>query len=175
MRDELARLRLNGRATDSQFAQNPLPVVRAMGLALAEFHREPVRGHEGQRTAAEVALALDHLRSGGLGPDPFARIRPATLIAELENGPPIGRPLVRTHGAPVVGAVVLTDSVATWDGPDAIGHDPAERDLAIVLRSIAETFASEATAAFLDAYEYAGGSEPHGPTLDWYGLVAAFR
>lgn len=168
---------LNGRATDSQFAQNPLPIARAMGNALGQLHSSKPPVGLVSRTAEEVdnALgALERLDEGESPPAPFGRVRIETLRAMLETIPD-GRPLVPTHGAPIVSAAVLTDSVVTFDSLDAEGLDPAERDLAIVIRSISETFTSEVSATFLEGYLEGGGALPHGPTLDWYGLVAAFR
>ena len=80
-----------------------------------------------------------------------------------------------THGAPVVASIELRGGEAFFDEAGSGGLDPAERDLAIALRSIAETFAPEATVSFLDAYEAAGGVTPQAATLDWYAVVAAFR
>lgn len=168
---------LNGRGDDSQFAQNPLPVAHAMGVALGGMHSaDPPSGLE-PRTPAEVNEALDklaHLGDRENPPAPFARVRPSAIEASLKT-PPTDRPLVATHGAPVVSAVLLTDSVVTFDALDVQGLDPAERDLAIVFRSISETFTSEVSATFLEGYLEGGGELPHAPTLDWYALVAAFR
>jgi aminoglycoside phosphotransferase len=172
--DELERLHLSGRATDAQFAQNPLPVARAMGRALATLHcSNPPDGLAG-RTDTEADAALEAVRRGDLPPAPFDRVKPETLTAMLDNRPDMSK-AVLTHGAPIVSAVVLVDSVATFEPAGTEGLDPAERDLAIVIRSIAETFTSEVAATFIEGYEEAGGTLPHGPTLDWYGVVAAFR
>lgn len=165
---------MNGRATDAQFAQNPLPIARAMGEALGRFHGAPIPDGLGDRTGAEVDLALRTIRSGALPPEPFSRIRHETLIDVLSERPTTGQPVV-THGAPIVGSVVLVDGVATFEGDQTLGLDPAERDLAIAIRSIAETFTSEVAATFLEGYVDVGGALPHGPALDWYGVVAAFR
>ncbi len=168
---------LNGRADDSQFAQNPLPVARAMGEAMGVLHSTPPSGELARRTPIEVQEALDalaQLSADEVPPAPFARVRPSALVALLEN-PPGGRPCVVTHGAPVVSSVVLTDSVATFEPAGTEGFDPPERDLAIVFRSITETFTSEVSATFLEGYLEGGGALPHGPTLDWYAAVAAFR
>ncbi len=172
-----AAVLLNGRATESQFAQNPLPVAHAMGVTLGALHTcEPAAGLV-SRTTNEVQAALkalDGLGDGESPPQPFARVR-VSVLKEALNNPPKDRPLVMTHGAPVVNAAVLVDSIATFDDAGASGLDPAERDLAIVLRSITETFTSEVSATFIEGYLEGGGQLPHGPTLDWYGLVAAFR
>lgn len=168
---------VNGRANDSQFAQNPLPVTHAMGVALGVLHcSEPPEGLT-SRTADEVQAALDILGGYGQGdtpPPPFARVRVETLHDMLTT-PPVDRPLVLTHGAPVVAAAGIVDSVVHFDDAGTSGLDPAERDLAIVIRSISEEFTSEVAATFLEGYLEGGGELPHGPTLDWYGLVAAFR
>ena len=169
--------RVNGRASDSQFAQNPLPISHAMGLSLGSLHTSGATDGLLSRTGIEVEQAqgvLAQFRNGDNPPSPFARVRPAVL-SEMLASPPLGRPLVATHGAPVVDAAVVVDSVVTFESAGTEGLDPAERDLAIVFRSISETFTSEVCAAFLDGYLEAGGELPHGPTLDWYGLVAAFR
>ena len=171
---DLVRLRLNGVATDAQFAQSPIPVIQSMGHAMAELHAEPV-GALTPATPGEVAAALAHLDRGDPLPPPFTRVRPETLRHMLEVAPPDPGPAVRTHGAPIAANAQLVDSRTIWTDANAWGSDPAERDLAIVLRSLAETFAAEATMAFLDAYVESGGRLPDGPTLDWYGLVAAFR
>lgn len=171
---EVVRLGLNGRATDSQFAQNPLPVLTSMGVALAQHHQRSIAGLK-SKTTTEVEAALRSIESGIPLPYPFDRARPETIVRTLEAGPPAARPSVCCHGSPVVSCAILTDSVTSFEGSDGAGADPAERDLAIVLRSIAETFAPEASRTFLDAYELGGGALPDGPTLDWYGLVAAFR
>lgn len=168
--------RVNGRASDSQFAQNPLPIAHAMGLSLAAFHLGDTEGLEPQ-TAQEVdhgLAALAELGDSGIPPTPYARVR-VTVLTEMLESPPLERPLVRTHGAPVVDSAVVVDSVVTFESAGTEGLDPAERDLAIVFRSISETFTSEVCTAFLDGYLEGGGELPHGPTLDWYAVVAAFR
>ena len=172
--DELEGLRLNGRATDAQFAQNPLPVARAMGRALAVLHLSIPSADLPARTPTEADAALASVARGELPPAPFDRVRPETLNTMLANRPDATN-AVLTHGSPVVSAAVLTNSVVTFEPAGTEGFDPAERDLAIAIRSIAETFTSEVAATFIEGYEEAGGSLPHGPTLDWYGVVAAFR
>jgi len=172
---DLVRLRLNGTATDSQFAQNPIPVIQSMGHALAELHGEPVDPGLPSATPDEVAGALAHLERGDVPPAPFTRVSPDTLRTMLATAPTPAGPPVRTHGSPIASLAQLTDSRTTFVDAATWGRDPAERDLAIVLRSLAETFAAEATLAFLDAYVESGGQMPDGPTLDWYGLLAAFR
>lgn len=174
MPDELRRLRLNGRADEAQFAQNPLPIARAMGRALGALHTSSPPAGLGSATDGEATQALEAVRAGGAFPEPYARVRAETLEAILLNRPE-GRPLVPTHGAPIVSYAVLTDSIVTFDDTNTSGLDPAERDLAIVIRSIAETFTSEVASTFLDGYLESGGELPHGPTLDWYSVVAAFR
>ncbi len=167
---------VNGRASDSQFAQNPLPIANAMGLSLGRLHREPVTGLV-SKTQAEVDSAiavLDDLGAGERPPAPFGQVRPHILRTMLET-PPVDRPLVRTHGSPIVAAAVVIDSVVIFESAETEGLDPPERDLAIVFRSIAETFTAEVCTAFLDGYLEEGGALPHALTLDWYALVAAFR
>ena len=172
--DELERLRLNGRATDAQFAQNPLPVARAMGRALALVHTsEPAEGLS-ERTDSEAASALALVNRGELPPAPFDRVKPDTLRQMLTNRPDRSA-AVSTHGSPIVSSAVLVDSIVTFESAGTEGLDPAERDLSIAIRSIAETFTSEVAATFIEGYVEAGGELPHGPTLDWYGVVAAFR
>jgi len=172
--DELVRLRLNGRATDAKFAQNPLPIARAMGRALGELHGSEPDAFLGSRTNAEASAALAIVESGAAFPEPFSRVKAETLTELLKNQPQRSR-LVPTHGAPVVRGAVLTNSVVVFDDAGTQGLDPAERDLAIAIRSVAETFTSEVAATLLDGYLERGGELPHGPTLDWYGVVAAFR
>jgi len=174
LQDELLQLRLNGRANDAQFAQNPLPVARAMGRALGVLHGSSAPDDLEPRTDSEARAALAVVRSGATPPSPFSRVRHETLSAMLENRPS-DLPWVLTHGAPIVNAAVLVDSVVTFEETGTWGLDPAERDLAIAIRSIAETFTSEVAATFLEGYVEEGGRLPHGPTLDWYGVVAAFR
>ncbi len=174
MPDDLRKLRLNGRATDSQFAQNPLPVARAMGRALGLFHQATAASTLTSRTDEEATTALAVVESTEVYPAPFSRVRRETLAALLKNRPE-GLRLVPTHGSPVVSAAVLTDSVVVFDDAGTTGLDPAERDLAIAIRSVAETFTSEVAATLLDGYVEVGGELPHGPTLDWYGVLAAFR
>ena len=168
---------LNGRADESQFAQNPLPIAHAMGHALGLLHTSEPPVDLTARTPIEVEAALDAIEKLGDGeapPAPFSRVRPAALVALLQD-PPANRPVVVTHGAPIVSAAVLTDSVASFDPMGTDGLDPPERDLAIAFRSITETFTSEVSATFLEGYLEGGGALPHGPTLDWYAAVAAFR
>lgn len=168
---------LNGRANESQFAQNPLPVAHAMGVALGVLHSSPPPADLTGRTEAEARSALEALTSYGpndVPPAPFERVRVSILRDTLSN-PPVDRPVVPTHGAPIVSAAVLTDSVVEFDPAGTEGLDPAERDLAIVIRSISEEFTGEVAATFLEGYLEGGGQLPHGPTLDWFGLVAAFR
>ena len=168
---------LNGRADDAQFAQNPLPVVHAMGLALGALHVSAPVADLSPLTPAEVdaaLAALDALGPEETPPHPFGRVRVTTLEETLRAAPK-DRPLVPTHGAPIVSAAVLVDSVVTYEPAGCEGLDPAERDLAIVIRSLSETFTSEVSRTFLDGYLEAGGELPHGPTLDWYAVVAAFR
>jgi hypothetical protein len=169
---DLDRLRLNGRATEPQFAQNPLPVVEAMGYAMAEHHGGSTEGLAAQ-TPAEVEAALELAASDPM-PHPYTWATGDTVRAMLRAGVPADLPALRTHGAPIVANAVLVDSVVTFEDGE-LGADPAERDLAIALRSIAETFSPEATRTFLDAYEDAGGQLPNAEALDWYALLAAFR
>ncbi len=171
---ELVRLRLTGTATDSQFAQNPIPVIQSMGHGMAELHASDAP-ELSPATPTEVAAALAALDSGTPAPAPFGRVSHETLRSMLENVPDsMGAP-VRTHGSPIASLARLENSHTTFDDVGTWGWDPPERDLAIVFRSLAETFAAEATLAFLDAYVDSGGRLPDGPTLDWYGLIAAFR
>lgn len=168
---------LNGRADEAQFAQNPLPVAHAMGVGLGSLHTSEPPTDLPSRTPIEVDGALRVLET--LGPDeqpphPFGRVRVSTLQETLA-AVPAQRPLVVTHGAPIVSAAVLVDSIVTFEDAGCAGLDPAERDLAIVIRSLSETFTSEVSRTFLDGYLEAGGELPHAPTLDWYALVAAFR
>ncbi len=145
-----------------------------MGRALATLHlTEPPVGLTG-RTNDEALAAVAMVERGELPPAPFDRVRPETLRSMLANRPDLST-AVLTHGAPIVSAAVLVDSVVTFEPAGTAGLDPAERDLSIAIRSIAETFTSEVAATFLDGYVEAGGALPHGPTLDWYGVVAAFR
>lgn len=174
MPDELERLGLNGRATDSQFAQNPLPVAQAMGRALAALHQQPRPDGLEARSPAEVANVRAVVTEGGPFPSPFTRVS-AKAILETVDAPPAGLPPVVTHGSPIVESVVLVDSVATFESAGTEGFDPPERDLAIVIRSLAETFAPEVARTFIEGYEEAGGQLPAAPLLDWYGLIAAFR
>lgn len=172
--DDLTRLNLNGRATESQFAQNPLPVVEAMGYGLAAVHLAPVPDGLAGRTATEAAAVREYLDTGATPPSPFARVSAAALLEMLDN-PPEASARVLTHGAPIVDAAVLASSAATFDSAGAEGFDPPERDLAIIIRSISETFTSEVSRTFLEAYRSGGGTAPSGPALDWYALLAAFR
>lgn len=168
--------RVNGRASDSQFAQNPLPLVHAMGLSLAALHVGNTDGLV-PKTPTEVDGGLSFLAALGdteRPPAPYGRVRPSVLKEMLET-PPTERRLVATHGAPIVDAAVVVDSVVVFESAGTEGLDPAERDLAIIIRSISETFTSEVCTAFLDGYLEGGGEMPHGPTLDWYALLAAFR
>lgn len=174
MPDERERLGLNGRATDSQFAQNPLPVVEAMGRALALLHQQPLPDGLEPRTPAEVANVREVVASGGTFPSPFARVSGEAIVAMLD-APPMATSSVVTHGAPIVESVVLVDSVATFESAKTEGFDPPERDLSIVVRSLAETFAPESARTFIESYEQAGGVLPSAQTLDWYALLAAFR
>ena len=64
-------LPVNGRATDSQFAQNPLPLAHAMGVALAELHGQRPAEELVPQTAAEVEGALNFL--DGLDHDETSR------------------------------------------------------------------------------------------------------
>lgn len=144
-----------------------------MGYALAEVHG---RSNEElpPRTQAEVDSALKAAATEPM-PHPYTWASGDTVRAMLSEGVPGDVPAVWTHGAPTVANTELANSVATFDDTGTDGSDPAERDLAIALRSIAETFSPEATRTFLDAYEEGGGRLPHAATLDWYALVAAFR
>ena len=174
MPDELERLGLNGRATDSQFAQNPLPVAQAMGRAMALFHQRPRPDDLEPRTAVEVEGVRNAVGDGGSFPSPFTRVSGDAILAALD-APPVAGDSVVTHGSPIVEAVVLVDSVATFEPAGTDGFDPPERDLAIVIRSLAETFAPEVARTFIDGYEEAGGDLPKALAIDWYGLLAAFR
>ena len=172
--DELERLRLNGRATDSQFAQNPLPLVWAMGRALAVLHqRTPEPGVKAQ-TPDEVANVRAALTTGQPHPAPYQRVSGEAIEQTLASVPS-ANDRVWTHGAPVVESAVIVDSVVTFETAQCEGFDPPERDLAIVLRSLAETFTSEVVRTFMEAYEASGGELPQPSALDWYGLLAAFR
>lgn len=149
-----------------------------MGRALAELHRSPAPEGLASRTGDEVQAALEALDSGATPPPPFTRVSVEAIRSTLSETPERANAaanMVVTHGAPIVANAVLTDSVATFESSGDAGLDPPERDLAIVIRSIAETFTSEVAATFLEGYVEGGGQLPHGPTLDWYGVVAAFR
>lgn len=177
---------VNTRLDDSSLAQDPLPAIEAFGEALAHFHQQ-ARVVEG-RTAVdtvEAELTLSRL-SNGISPDtlptPYNRIPVEVLANRLAARPEPGqrRPVV-THGAPIVGMVTVTQRPdgqgwqAHLEPSDTEGADPAERDIAIAARSIAETFASEAVASFMIGYERAGGQLPNPELVDWYALVAALR
>jgi len=172
--DELERLALNGRATDSQFAQNPIPIARAMGQALALLHSQEVPADLRSRTEQEIGNVRDALASGEPLPAVFSRVRPESIEAMIDAPPKAPRRVV-THGSPVVSAAVLVDSVVTFEPAGTVGFDPPERDLAIVVRSIAETFTSEVARPFLEGYEANGGQLPRADVLDWYSVLAAFR
>lgn len=172
--DELERLALNGRATDSQFAQNPLPIAQAMGRALAMLHQQPVPYALTSRTESEMQGVRDAVASGGPFPSPYTRVSSQAILASLDAPPEASDPVV-THGSPIVDSVVLVDSVATFESAGTDGFDPPERDLAIVIRSLAETFSSEVARTFIEGYEEAGGKLPKAQAIDWYGLLAAFR
>ena len=170
-------LPVNGRATDSQFAQNPLPLAHAMGLALAEMHAGKPTEAMVSASAGEVqgALeALDELGADGTPPAPFQRVRCKSIRQALNEPPPLGDPVL-THGSPVTALAVVVDSKVIYESAGTEGFDPPERDLAIVMRSIGETWTSEVNTAFMDGYVDGGGKLPSGPALDWYGVVAAFR
>jgi hypothetical protein len=145
-----------------------------MGRSLAELHTGPRPDGLTGRTEVEVSGALEFLRAGQMPPAPFDRVRVETLEAMLANRPDMTT-AVPTHGAPIVSAAVLSKSVVHFESAGTEGFDPPERDLSIVIRSIAETFTSEVAATFLEGYVERGGALPHGPTLDWYGVIAAFR
>ena len=172
--EHVARMRLSGRADDSQFAQNPEPVVISMAFSLAALHRDSDTELE-RRTDAELAHALAHVDGPEPLPAPFDQVSRHVVRAQLELTAWQGRSVVTTHGAPIVSACTLVDSVAAFDDLGTNGSDPAERDLAIALRSVAATFGAEASRPFLEAYEEAGGSEYELAVLDWYALLAAFR
>ena len=170
-------LPVNGRATDSQFAQNPLPLAHAMGVALAELHGQRPAEELVPQTAAEVEGALnflDGLDHDETPPAPFGRVRVSSVRQALNEPPLFGTP-VHTHGSPITAVAVVIDSKVIYESAGTDGLDPPERDLAIVMRSISETWTSEVTTAFMDGYIDGGGELPSGPTLDWYGVVAAFR
>lgn len=162
------------RVSDPRYAQNAAPVLAAMGKALAELHLCEPPPDLAIRTDGEVADALHALDRGEPSPRPYERSRADTIRAALNNRPDPGR-AVLTHGAPVVANARVDGDVVVFDEADCVGLDPPERDLAIALRSIAETFASEATLPFVEAYLAAGGAPPDSARLDWYALVAAFR
>ncbi len=175
MPGDARRLRLHGRADEAQFAQNPLPVVEAMGEALAAWHGGQTSSLT-PRTPMEIRNALALLdEESAVIPSPYERVSRPTLRTALSSGPPANSAAVCTHGAPIVAAAFLDRGVLRWDTPSEPGLDPAERDLAIALRSIAETFSPEATRTFIDAYTTYGGQLPDAATLDWYALLAAFR
>ncbi len=170
-------LPVNGRATDSQFSQNPVPLVHAMGVALAKLHAETPAASIEPQTALEVEDALSQiaeLEPGQSPPSPFGRVKPESLRTALSNGP-TGLESVHTHGAPIVASAVVVDSIVLYESARTEGLDPIERDLAIVFRSIGETFNTEVTSTFLEGYLDGGGRLPNGPALDWYGIIAAFR
>ena len=145
-----------------------------MGIALARFHQSPVPDGLDGRTDEEVANALSVVEAGGTPPSPFTRVSLSAITEHLSTRPE-GSALVHTHGAPIVANAVLVDSVVTFESAGCEGLDAPERDLAIVIRSIAETFTSEVTSAFLDGYVETGGALPKSLALDWYGVVAAYR
>lgn len=145
-----------------------------MGRALAALHATERPADLEPRTPAELEGARVALESDRPLPAPFTRVSRDALRTMLEIVPEGSAPVL-THGSPIVDLAVLEDSVVTFEPRETEGWDPPERDLAIVMRSIAETFTSEVARTFLDGYEEAGGRLPHGPTLDWYGLLAAFR
>ena len=145
-----------------------------MGRSLALLHqREPDKAL-GSRTLDEVENVRRSVTEGRAYPAPYERVGGQAIIEWLDTTPPANDP-VWTHGSPVVASALVVDSAVSYEPGGEDGFDPPERDLAIVLRSIAETFTSEVARTFLDGYQEAGGCEPESAALDWYGLLAAFR
>ncbi len=145
-----------------------------MGESLAALHLVRAEAMPA-RTPDEVAAAVAAIDAGAELPAPFDRVSRETVRSHLLTMPEVDRPSVPTHGTPVVSAAVLVDGVVEWDRSDSPGFDPAERDLAIAVRSVAEAFSAEASRTFIDGYVGAGGQLPSMVLIDWYGLVAAFR
>lgn len=173
------------RLDDPSLAQDPLPAIEAFGVLLAEFHngstnkepRTPIDLIEARETLSELHPDGPHPHL----PTPYNRIAAQALAERLDNQPKSNVGIGPTHGAAIVGFVTVTKQGS--DGPwqasllpsDSEGRDPAERDLAIAARSVAETFAPEAVATLLAGYEQAGGRLPDAALLDWYAMVAALR
>ena len=177
----VAALRLD----DASLAQDPLPAIEAFGVVLAELHsgatneapRTPVDLVEARQTVGELQPDGPHPHL----PTPYNRLPVQALAERLDKQPSSNAPVGPSHGAPVVGLVTVTktDSDGLWQASlvqsGCEGRDPAERDLAIAARSVAETFAPEAVASLLAGYERAGGRLPDAALLDWYAMVAALR
>lgn len=145
-----------------------------MGRALATLHQRSPDPTVPSQTASEVANVRRVLTEGDEHPPPYQRVSSGAIEKSVATTPDANEP-VWTHGSPVVSSAVLVDSVVVFESGGADGFDPPERDLAIALRSIAETFTSEVARTFLEGYEEAGGQLPKIEALDWYGLLAAFR
>lgn len=173
------------RLDDPGLAQDPLPAIEAFGEALAYFHQQP--GVVSSRTDEDVAEARMTLRGleRGISPDtlpvPYNRIPGSLLGDRLEARPPLAHvPVFATHGSPTVSAVTVRQAdgkswTAHLSPSDVVGLDPAERDLSIAVRSVAETFAAEAVASFMIGFERVSERLPASALLDWYALVAALR
>lgn len=145
-----------------------------MGRALARLHQRTPEAGLGSRTPSEVENVRSALAHGEPFPSPFVRVSADAIERTVSTLPNANGP-VWTHGAPLVESALLVDSIVTFEPAGSDGFDPPERDLAIVLRSVAETFTSEVARTFMDGYEEAGGLLPQPGALDWYGLLAAFR
>ena len=164
----------DGRAVDARFVENPLPVAAAIGTALALMHSQAAPAGLEARTPVEIDQAREIVSSGGDLPYPYSRSSREALLAALDSRPERSSD-VYTHGAPVVRAALIDGPVVTFESMDVEGVDPPERDLAIAIRSVAETFTGEVAGTLLDSYVTAGGQTPYGPAIDWYGMLAAFR
>jgi len=145
-----------------------------MGRALGVLHAKDAPAELEGRTASEVENVRRALEGEARFPSPFGRVSKEAIAGMLDSAPEPDRRVV-THGSPVVAAAILVDSVVTFETAGTEGFDPPERDLAISIRSIAETFTSEVARTFLEGYEEEGGQLPRAHLLDWYGLLAAFR
>ena len=145
-----------------------------MGRALARLHQQARPEGLESRSPAEIEGVRAAVADGGPFPSPFGRVSAEAILAMVADPPAASDPVV-THGSPIVDAVVLVDSIATFEPAGTDGFDPPERDLAIVIRSLAETFTPEVARTFIEGYEEAGGELPNAQALDWYGLLAAFR
>lgn len=156
---------------------HPVPdeLPAALGRALKSLHELNTDDHpfswrwsqrvaDIERAISEDRLAVDRLVA------PYDRYDGDQLLDLIQQGRPPDEDLVVGHGHPVVANFYLdARSLASFTGVHRLGLADRHQDLAMIHRSLLDSFGGEAVMGFYGGY----GLEPDLLRLDHYLLVAA--